>query len=271
MSDLISRRTRRAFREAFVTFSVLREIQDFFEDEGVPQGYVPLNEIPSGERRKLVEEYYVSIDWSNSADVAKVLRVYESLLANIRSDHDMVQRLIGLLHADGYEYDGSKIMILGTNSVSQMQVIDIQNKPVSPNIDVNPRLCFVIMPFNSQMDELYEYCIKPIIVDVNLEPLRADEIYSVEPVIDDIETNIKRAGVLIADLTGKNPNVLYELGFSHAFGKPTVIITQNEDDVPFDVRHRRYIHYTLKTKGYELFKDTLRRTLSTIVCPETEK
>jgi hypothetical protein len=49
--------------------------------------------------------------------------------------------------------------------------------------------------------------------------------------------------VVIADVTDKNPNVNYELGICHALGVPTVIITQNLDDVPFDYKHRRCIPY----------------------------
>jgi hypothetical protein len=49
--------------------------------------------------------------------------------------------------------------------------------------------------------------------------------------------------VLIAELTTKNPNVLYELGLAHALEKPVVLIASNEDDVPFDLRHIRVIIY----------------------------
>jgi len=49
--------------------------------------------------------------------------------------------------------------------------------------------------------------------------------------------------VIVADVSGKNPNVNYELGLAHAFGKPAVIISQRAEDVPFDYRHLRVIIY----------------------------
>lgn len=49
--------------------------------------------------------------------------------------------------------------------------------------------------------------------------------------------------MLLADLTGKNPNVFYELGLAHALSKPVVLITESVENVPFDLRSLRHIVY----------------------------
>ncbi len=54
---------------------------------------------------------------------------------------------------------------------------------------------------------------------------------------------IEKAKLLLADLSGKNPNVFYELGLAHALEKPVVLVSSNQDDVPFDLRHIRVILY----------------------------
>jgi len=70
---------------------------------------------------------------------------------------------------------------------------------------------------------------------------------------------------VIADCTGRNPNVFYEIGLAHASGKPVILITQNSDDVPFDIRHLRYIQYDYTPRGMRVFEKRLVDTLKTEV------
>ncbi|RGE66113.1 hypothetical protein [Anaerotruncus colihominis] len=104
-------------------------------------------------------------------------------------------------------------------------------------------LCFVIMPFGDLFDELYKKVYAPAIEAMGLEPLRADEIYNNRPIIDDINQSIYHAAIVLADVTGRNPNVNYELGIAHALKKEVVILAASPDDVPSDYRHIRYIGY----------------------------
>lgn len=68
---------------------------------------------------------------------------------------------------------------------------------------------------------------------------------------------INRARVVIADLTGRNPNVFYELGIAHTLGKPVVMLTQSMDFVPFDLRQLRCIVYDYKPKIIERLNEQL--------------
>jgi len=81
--------------------------------------------------------------------------------------------------------------------------------------------------------------------------LRADEIYSEKPIIGDIWDLIQRAEIIVADLTSKNPNVLYELGLCHVLWKRVVLLAQRIEDVPFDLRHFRVILYEHSLEGAE--------------------
>ena len=103
--------------------------------------------------------------------------------------------------------------------------------------------CFVIMPFDGLFKSQYENVIKPAIESTGLESIRGDEVFSKPHVMDDIWISMRQCRVVVAELTNKNPNVFYELGLAHAIGKPTVIITRNETDVPFDLKAHRYIFY----------------------------
>jgi len=104
--------------------------------------------------------------------------------------------------------------------------------------------CFVIMPFANPIGGYYELIYEPAIKRTGLSPVRADtDIFGTGKIIEQIWAGLKHAKVLVAELTGRNPNVLYELGLAHALHKPVVLISSNESDVPFDVRHVRVIYY----------------------------
>ncbi|UOK42405.1 MULTISPECIES: nucleoside 2-deoxyribosyltransferase [Flavobacterium] len=105
--------------------------------------------------------------------------------------------------------------------------------------------CFVVMPFSSLYQIEYESIIKPTLQELNIKCIRGDEIYSKQRIMDDIWQSIKSCRFVIAELTGKNPNVLYEVGLAHAIGKPVIILTRNSDDVPFDLKDLRYLYYDI--------------------------
>jgi nucleoside 2-deoxyribosyltransferase len=100
------------------------------------------------------------------------------------------------------------------------------------------------MPFVPPQGGYYTSIYEPAIKKAKLTPLRADtDIFGTGKIIDQIWSGINNASVLVAELTGRNPNVLYELGLAHALRKPVVLVSSNEQDVPFDVRHVRVIYY----------------------------
>jgi len=126
--------------------------------------------------------------------------------------------------------------------------------------------CFVIMPFKDPLNSYYNEVIKPAVIETGLNCIRGDEIYSTRSIINDIVDQIEASKLLVADLTGKNPNVNYELGIAHALSKPVVIICQSMDDVPFDLKHLRIIVYdTAEVNCFEKLKQNLISTINAVV------
>lgn len=104
--------------------------------------------------------------------------------------------------------------------------------------------CFVMQPFAAPLGGYYDLIFRPAIEQAGLTAVRADaEIFGTGKIIDQIWRGIQDAEILVAELTTKNPNVFYELGLAHAIEKPVILISSNEDDVPFDLRHIRVILY----------------------------
>ena len=108
----------------------------------------------------------------------------------------------------------------------------------------NKKSVFVLMPFDEDFDSVYEHLLKPVLEDAGLDVLRADDIQSQQSILKDIIKNINESDLILADLTDANPNVFYELGIAHAFGKPVVLVTQSIEDVPFDLKPYRLVEYS---------------------------
>lgn len=106
-----------------------------------------------------------------------------------------------------------------------------------------PPTCFVISPFGEPYDTYFRKILKPAIEKCDLYAVRGDSLFRPTTIVDDIWVGIKNASVLIAELTGRNPNVFYELGLAHAISKPVILLANDIDDVPFDLRAIRVLVY----------------------------
>lgn len=126
--------------------------------------------------------------------------------------------------------------------------------------------CFVVMPFNlSHSKALWEDVLRPAIEQTGLTATRGDLVFNVGEILEDVRRCITEAAVVVVDISGTNPNVMYELGYAHALGKPTVLVCSTGDsptwdkDLPFDIRGMRII--PIDTHGRQTFHDKLTASL----------
>ncbi len=109
---------------------------------------------------------------------------------------------------------------------------------------VEEDLCFVIMPFDAGLATVHQI-IKGVVEDyAGCKCVRADQISRSTQITDDIFDHIRRARFLVADLTGSNPNVFYEVGASHALDKNVILLLHEGSKAPFDIQGIRYIQYS---------------------------
>lgn len=124
---------------------------------------------------------------------------------------------------------------------------------------------FVIMPFGERGTEeekrlSYRYfsVMKPILELYANEVKRSDEFGHMGSITTDIINYLFRADIVIADLSGKNANVFYELGVRHVLRKsPTIPIAINGEKIPFDITTYRTIYFDDSENGYEMLKKEL--------------
>ena len=101
---------------------------------------------------------------------------------------------------------------------------------------------FMIMPFSDELYKVYEMIKREF--ENDYEILHAGEIGNQQNILEDIFLPLFEYDVIIADLTGLNPNVLYELGVAHSFNKKVIIITQDKiETLPFDLKQYRAKDY----------------------------
>jgi hypothetical protein len=118
------------------------------------------------------------------------------------------------------------------------------------------------MPFNTLFDDIHQYGVKKAVESLGITCERVDEIQYVGGIMDQIFKCIERARFIIADMTGRNPNVFYEVGYYHAIKKEVILCTQSEEDIPFDLRGYNHIVYGGKISVLE---EALRKRKSALM------
>jgi nucleoside 2-deoxyribosyltransferase len=104
----------------------------------------------------------------------------------------------------------------------------------------------MMRPFGGHVGTYYDAVFRPAIEKAGLTPVRRDsDLFATGKILDQAWRGIRNATVLVAELTSKNPNVFYELGLAHALEKPVILVSSNQEDVPFDLRHIRVILYDI--------------------------
>jgi hypothetical protein len=148
--------------------------------------------------------------------------------------------------------------LLERRQIDSITVIPLFGKPApySTKADV-----FVLMPFSPELKPIYTDHIGKVTKGLDLSAARADDFFNTHDIIQDVWQGIATSKLIVADCTGKNPNVFYEIGIAHSVGKPVILISQTLDDIPFDLRHRRVIIYKYTPPGMMEFEKQLTETI----------
>lgn len=128
---------------------------------------------------------------------------------------------------------------------------------------IEPSLVSAMMPFHPSFAPVYE-ALQRVAAACGLRCRRADDIWENPAVIQDVVSLIDKSRIVICDCTGRNPNVFYETGIAHTLGREVILITQNPEDIPFDLRHLRYVHYLNNGEGLAQLSARLQQRLEAI-------
>jgi hypothetical protein len=129
---------------------------------------------------------------------------------------------------------------------------------------------FVVMPFRTELGSTYDN-IQSVARGLGISCKRGDEFFSDDEIMTEIWSALWHCRLCIVDCTGRNANVFYELGIAHTIGKKCLLIAQSEQDLPFDVQHRRVIIYDSSPKGQRDFRDTIGKAIQEELGLKTDK
>ncbi len=133
------------------------------------------------------------------------------------------------------------------------------------HLEIEKDLCFVLMPFAEEFQPIYDDHIKSTVERAGLRCVRADDLFGPRPIIHDIWEYVCKARVVIAELTGRNPNVFYEVGLGHALDKKVILLTQSMDDVPFDLKYLRCVVYRYDPRGIKALERGLAGAIKSVL------
>ncbi len=119
---------------------------------------------------------------------------------------------------------------------------------------------FVAMPFKKEMDDVFYFGIQQPVRELGFVCERVDQEAFVGDILDRVKQKIETATIVIAELTGANPNVYLEVGYAWGKGRPTLLLARAEEELRFDVRGQR----TLKYERIIDLKEALTRELTAL-------
>lgn len=202
------------------------------------------------------KKLYCSFCKKSQDDVDKLVAAEDVFICN-----ECVELCVQAIYQKGPYNEFIRSILNGTINFYDLGLNPIFGKR---NFKLNKNLCFVLCPFQEPFDTIHLDHIKPSIESLGFSVKRADDIYGVKPIMEDIWEQLNRSSIIIAEVTGKNANVMYEVGIAHTVGKPVVLITQELNDVPFDLRHYRIIHYEYTPRGCKDLENKIIKTVETI-------
>lgn len=120
---------------------------------------------------------------------------------------------------------------------------------------------FVVMPFTDEMLDVFILGIRWVASQLDMVAERADDLEHNGEIIDEVRQAIKTCNVVVADTSGGNPNVCYEVGYAHALEKPTILICRKGEELPFDLQGTNHLIYPNIVSLREPFTKKLKATI----------
>jgi hypothetical protein len=121
--------------------------------------------------------------------------------------------------------------------------------------DTKP-VVFVAMPFRKDMEDVFYFGIQDPSRDIGFLCERIDNESFTGDILEQVKSKIDNCTVVIADLTGSNPNVYLEVGYAWGKGKPTILLVKDGEELKFDVRGYKHLKYeTIKGLKESLTKE----------------
>lgn len=125
---------------------------------------------------------------------------------------------------------------------------------------IDQKLIFILSPFNNIYYEDYKV-IREACSSAGFKGFRGDENYFKGDIFPEMLKLIVKSNLIIANINGRNPNVLYELGIAQALDKPVILISSEPEKLPIDIKSKRFLIY----KDYKELQEMIRHELMNLI------
>jgi len=140
------------------------------------------------------------------------------------------------------------------------------------NFKERNKVCFVVSPIGAdgsdirkRADKVFKYIIAPVCEETGFDPIRVDQLNQPDSITQTIINYLLNSELVIADITGHNPNAFYEMGYRAATGKAIINMKEKNEDLPFDIAGIRAFDYDLSDlDSVEEVKTRLVKTISSL-------
>ncbi len=151
------------------------------------------------------------------------------------------------------------------------------NKKLAKEEKTPQKKCFIITPIGDENSEtrrkaegLIVAIIKPVLISLGYDPIIPHKMTLPGSITDQVIECILNADMVIANLSGLNPNVMYELAVRHAARKPVVCVVEETTNLPFDIKQDRVIIYNDEFYRVESMKRDLSQMIESAANLKTE-
>lgn len=114
-------------------------------------------------------------------------------------------------------------------------------------------------------DFVMKHFLEPVAQKLDFDVLRSDHLNNVGKIDDTIVQQLEEAELVVIDLTGFNPNVMFEFGIRYGLGKPFVVLAQDLNELPLDVRNIRVLEYTVTAPDIDAVNNKLEAMIKVTV------
>jgi hypothetical protein len=190
--------------------------------------------------------------------------------AHGKNVRDVMSGAAGLITAPEGTSRENVVSILHNHRIEQTIVIDVTGRPLDvvsvKDLALINKMCFVMLPFTEPYLTIFSDHVRLILErEMQLQILKADDIFRPEAIIQSVHDLIRKADVLVAEISERNPNVYYEIGFAHGIGKRVIFLTRSMENVPFDLRHLRCVVYEYTPRGSRKLKKDLLASVQAVL------
>ena len=209
--------------------------------------------------------------------MTKSARIQEKIIEILADgNYHTVQEIKSLLRKAGIsdysegQFSGSLNTLLRNQSIQKMDRGIYKIKQNWGGKDFM-KTCFVVSPIGetdseirSNADKLFKYIISPVCESCGFEPVRVDQINDSDSITQTIIDKLLSSELVIADISGHNPNVFFEMGYRKCTDKPIIHLKKKGETIPFDVNTVRTFEYDLTDlDNVEETKKRLEQTIGT--------